>query len=554
MRRRHPASVPDDRPFALVGASSRGLLVTALERKAAAEGLRADMALADARAALPGLATATAEPERDRAALVRLARWCGRYGPARNAVVLPAASALTSLDHGLWIDVAGVEHLYGGESSLLADIAARLARMGLTVRIGLADTSGAAYALARYVPRSCGNAAAAVAAPGATAAAVAALPVEALRLEPAAVLLLRRLGLNRIGQLYGLPRAALERRFRDAAAAGGRLSKAHRPHAGQLAGTLLARLDEVLGTRLEVLEPLAEPPALAVRRAYAEPFRSGDFLEAEVERLAAELCVALDGAGLGARHVRLSLYRADGTTAEADVATSAPTRDPRHLMRLMRERLAAIDAGFGIDALAVEAVRAAPSLPLQEQLSGGAQRAESLAELVDRLANRLGPGRVARLGAVASHVPERAEKPVCALHACGPEPAAARERQALSPHPPRPPLLLARPEPIEVMAEVPEGAPLRFTWRRLTVRVARAEGPERIAPEWWRDIAGSRLPGPAQETETAQDAGAPPPRRPRDYYRIEAEGGGGYWVFRHGLYADPEAAGPPRWFLHGLYG
>jgi protein ImuB len=101
----------------------------------------------------------------------------------------------------------------------------------------------------------------------------------------------------------------------------------------------------------------------------------------------------------------------------------------------------------------------------------------------------------------------------------------------------RPAFLLASPEPIDVIAEVPEGPPARFTWRRVERRIARAEGPERIAPEWWREIG--------QRTDTKMG-------RTRDYYRIEDEGGAGYWVFREGLYGREEEA--PSWFLHGLFG
>ena len=552
-RRRAPASVPDDRPFALVEGGSRGLRLTAVSRRAAEEGLEAGMALCDARAALPGLATQPADPAGDRAALVRLARWCGRYGPARNAAILPAASPLASLDHGLWVDVAGVDHLYGGEAALIADITARLSRLGLTARTGLADTSGAAWALARHASRGSAGPDAAIAPPAATAEALATLPVAALRLAPDTVLLLQRLGLRRIGQLYALPRPALARRFRDAATA-----KVHRQQAASRAAAVLFRLDEVLGTRAEALVTLAEPPVLGVRRAYTEPLISSELLESEVARLVGDLCGTLDAAGLGVRRLRLGLYRADATSAEAIVGTSVPCRDPRHLVRLMREKLAALDAGFGIDALALEAVRAEPAVPRQPELSGGERATGSIAELVDRLANRLGAARVTALVPHASHVPERAQRLTRALHRpCG-EPAATRGGGAHGPRagPPRPPLLLARPEPIEVMAEVPEGAPLHFTWRRLTLRVVRSQGPERIAPEWWRSIGHPPAAPPSGEggVQAGEAAAAASPARASDYYRVAAAGGGAYWVFRHGRYGDGEEGGPPRWFLHGLFG
>jgi protein ImuB len=544
--RHRPASPPAaGRPFALVETGSRGIRITAVDRRAAAEGVRAGMPLGDARAGIPALATEAAEPARDRAALLALARWLGRYGPSRNIAVLDATSSLTLHDHGLWVDIAGVEHLFGGENGLLADLCRRLAAMGLTARAGLADTLGAAHALARYGPRAPDAPDAETAPPGGTAGALAPLPVEALSLAPETILLLRRLGLRRIGQLYDLPRPALERRFRD-----GATTKPRRKEAGHLAGAVLLRLDEVLGRRAEALNPLTEPPVVAVRRAYAEPFISSELVEIEVERLAGELGVLLQAAGLGARHVRLALYRADGSMAGAAAGTGAPCHDASHLTRLMREKLAALDAGFGIDAMAFEALRVEAAPPVQAALAGGASRGDTVTMLIDRLANRLGPERVTCLAPRASHIPERAQMHVGAF-------SARQEGREVPPArggPPRPPLLLARPEPIEVLAEVPEGAPLRFTWRRLGVRVVRAEGPERIAPEWWREIGRGRSP-PSPEASVATEGGdGAPPGRPRDYYRIEAEGGGGYWVFRHGLYGEEEDGGAPRWFLHGLYG
>jgi len=124
-------------------------------------------------------------------------------------------------------------------------------------------------------------------------------------------------------------------------------------------------------------------------------------------------------------------------------------------------------------------------------------------------------------------MPERAERARRALS------AAPERTDDVAAKAPRPSFLLACPEPIRVIAEIPEGAPARFTWRRVERRVARAQGPERIAPEWWREI-GRRA------------------SRTRDYYRIEDETGAGYWVFREGLYGRDEEA--PAWFLHGLFG
>jgi len=540
MGRHTPGAVPEDEPFALVATASHGIRVTAVNRRAAAEGVRVAAALADARAALPALLSRPAEPHRDRTALIRLARWCGRYGPARNS----------DGTDGLWIDVTGVAHLYGGEDKLIADLCRRLASLALTARAGLADTLGAAHALARFGfleprdegaggcppgqvverhPYSRSDRAWIIAPAGETRAALARLPVEALRLAPETVVLLKRLGLFRIGQLYGLPRAALERRFRPQAA-----SRSRARESADLAAAVLGRLDEALGVRFAPRRPLREPPILSVRRRWAEPLISSQALEAATAALAAELCRSLADAALGARRIRLSLYRADGTVAEAQAGTSSPCRIPAHLLRLLKEKLALIDAGFGIDVAVLEALSVERLGPRQAALGAHLEAADGneTTALIDRLANRLGPARVYDLSPRESHTPERAEIRLPALWgARAHTPQARRPSSRRSPR--RPPFLLERPEPIAVVAEVPEGPPQHFTWRRLPHRVVRAEGPERIAPEWWRALGQSR---------------------PRDYYRLEDEGGAGYWVFREGLYQNAAEDGPPRWFLHGLFG
>ncbi len=502
LRRAMPAAVPEEAAFALVESGSHGIRITAVNRKAASEGVRVGQALADARAAVPALLSRPAEPRRDRFALLKLARWCGRYGPARN---------IDGAD-GLWIDVTGVAHLYGGEARLLDDLKARLARFGLTAQVGLADTLGAAHALARFGSKS------RLMPPGQTEAQLAALPVEALRLAPQTALLLKRLGLRRIGQLYPLPRAALERRFRSFEAA----------------QAVLMRLDQALGLRPEPCRPLSEPPALFVQRSWPDPLISADALEAETGKLAQELCAVLDARGLGALSVSLSLYRADGTVAEARAGMSAPSRAPDHMTALLKEKLSNLDAGFGVDVLTLAAVhverRGAHQDALEPQLKETA-RADT-AVLIDRLTSRLGADCVRRISPRASHIPERAQACLSALK----ERSRSRDKTPswpLKPGPPRPPFLLTQPEPITVMAEIPEGPPSRFTWRRVAHRVVRAQGPERIAPEWWRELQSGKS-------------------RPRDYYRIEDEDGAGYWVFREGFYGGEEP--PPCWFLHGLFG
>jgi protein ImuB len=284
-----------------------------------------------------------------------------------------------------------------------------------------------------------------------------------------------------------------------------------------------------LGVREEPCRPLIEPPALYVQRSWPDPLVTAEQLLAETAVLAQELCAHLAARGLGARRLSLSLYRADGSVAEARAGLSAPSWVPAHMTALLGDKLAALDAGFGVDMMVLAAVQAEkPSGQqgaLAPRLQGGVRN--EAGELIDRLANRLGAPRVTRLAARASHIPERAEAHVAAL-------AKPQEMAWPLPRGPAPPsLLLAHPEPIRVVAEVPEGPPARFTWRRVEHRIVKAQGPQRVAPEWWDEIATKK-------------SGT------RDYYRVEDDGGAGYWVFREGLYGREEET--PRWFMHGLFG
>jgi protein ImuB len=545
--------LPADRPLALIGSEERGLFITALNEAGAREGLSAGLCLADARAICPRLLTLPAAPKKDEDALRDLARWAScRYSPTLN---------IDGAD-GLWLDVSGVPHLFGGESALLADLMRRLARAGFTAWLALAETLGGTHALSRYAHRST-----VIVPDGEIAPALAPLPVEALRLAPEITRLLRRLGLKRIGQLYDLPRASLERRF----------------HAKETAEAVLLRLDQALGRREEPRVPLLPLPDFAVRLPFPEPLITHDGVIAGIERLAQALCGKLARAEQGCRRLALWVARADGSSTVIEAGLSAPSREPAHLLRLFKDRIEALDLGFGVDFMSLAAL-ITEALPLaQTDLTeaNGKVRPETL---IDRLVNRLGTRAVRRLFPRANHIPELAQilKSAFAGPSLWPEPASRK--------PTRPPLLFASPEPLTVLAEIPEGPPARFTWRHVTRRVVKSEGPERIAPEWWRGLVGEGrttdlIPpldgegGSAEgragwgDSEAAwgdSERDIPPPRRrlqrrrtsppggglatearPRDYYRIEDEDGRRYWVFREGLYQESEL---PCWYLHGVFG
>jgi protein ImuB len=491
------AAPPDERPFALVGSDAHGLSLTAVNGPCLKDGLVPGMRLADARAIAPQLLTAPAAPEKDAGALLALARWSVRYSPALNV----------DGEDGLWLDITGVAHLFGGEPALLSDLAKRLARAGLSARLGAAETLGGAHALARFARTSPCSAP-----QGTLRSALSPLPVEALRLEPETTRLLRRLGLKRIGQLYEVPRASLERRF----------------HAKEAAQAVLRRLDQALGKRQEKRTPLLPAPDFVARLSFAEPLITHDGVAAGLDRLADELCVKLAADGQGARRLTLWAARTDGSAAAIEAGLSAPANKASHLVKLLKDRLDTIDMGFGVDLMTLAALITQPLRTEQTSLTE-TDRAPGPEALIDALTNRLGKRTVRRLFPRASHIPELAQNTASVFAGC---PAWTETPDK----PPRPPLLLATPEPLAVMAEIPEGPPARFTWRRVNRRVVKAEGPERIAPEWWRMFKA--------KTKTKA--------RPRDYYRIEDEAGCRYWVFREGLYQDGEAD-PPGWFLHGVF-
>ena len=502
-------------PFALVTPGRRGPVLWAVNREAGTAGLRPGMRLADARALCAGLVTTPADAAADRRGLERLALWCNRFTPW--CAVDGGGDDDNGGGGGLLLDITGCAHLFGGEAALMNEIAARLAGLGIENRLGLADTPGAAWALARFGPPETGRPETRLAVHGEARTAIAGLPVEALRLAAEDAHLLRRLGLTTVGAAENLPRASLARRF----------------PCRERGSAVLARLDRALGRQAEPLVPMVPPPACLERLALPEPLIDRAGLDAMLARLMPGLTASLERDGLGARRLALWCYRIDGSVVRRTVATARATRDGDHLLRLFREALETIDPGFGIDLAALHAERVEPLAPKQLSLTGDGRRRGDLDLLVDRLLARLGTGAVCRLVPVARHRPEKAERAV----GPGREPAPWLETSKVPATPQRPFRLFDRPEPVEVMAEVPDGPPLLFTWRRVRRRVMRAAGPERIEPEWWAGAGG-------------RDEAV------RDYYRIEDADGRRYWLYRAGLYGDP-AAGTgraPRWYVHGLYG
>jgi len=484
-----------DSPLALVAKVKGALRIAAVNASAQALGLLPGLALADARALHPDLEVADSDEAADRHWLKRLADHCTRWSPL---------VALAPPD-GITIDSAGADHLFGGESGLAAQIEDWLGELGIAVRWAAASTAEAAQALARYAHLPIDD----------EAQAIADLPVQALALDDESLLVLRRAGLKTIGHVAARPAAAIAARF------------------GAEAVTALRRL---LGEERAPIDSLAHPEPLHFERRFADPVALQASIAACFADLLGEAAQALGERRLGGRRFVLTLFRSDGARHRLAIDTGLPTRDPAPVLRLFDERIASLadplDPGFGYDRITLFLPVTEPLAASQPALDGADRKETALADLIDRLSTRLGPGSVCRLAPNDSHIPEQAQLALPAIDVRAPLPWPA---PPAGEPPMRPLFLFDPPQPVEVIAEVPDGPPHRFRWRRKLHEVRLYEGPERIAAEWWRRKGG----------EQAGKAGLT-----RDYYRIEDARGRRYWIFRHGLYSEKR---DPRWYLHGLF-
>ena len=506
--RREAGRGTEERALVLARDEQARRVVAAACPLASMAGIAVGRSVTDALALEPGLMVVAGDPAADQAALEVLADWCGRYTP--QVAVDPIGGDVG--DGGLWLDITGCAHLFGGEAALLDDLVIRLASLGWTGRAALADTAGAAWAVARFGAR-----ATQVIEPGAQRAAIARLPLAALRLPPAAVEGLERVGLRRVEALIPVARSPLTARFGPAVA---------------------LRLDQALGLAPEPISP--RPPIFPhrVRLSLPEPVATTEDVERATQRLLARLIERLEREHRGARRLCLAFYRVDGTVRRLTIGTSRPSRDAGALFRLLAEHFDKLDPGFGIDVVTLEALELDAAAPARTGLASASTESDSAAigDLTDRLVNRLGAKAITRPVVRESHVPERAETftPIALANEEPwprdlPGPGGASDASRVTPGPSRPPRLLRHPERVEAMALLPDHPPVRFRWRGAEVRVGRATGPERLAPEWWRDRARHAT---------------------RDYFRVEDVEGRRYWLFREGLAERGEA---PVWYLHGLF-
>ncbi len=486
---------PDERPLVFTQKIGGALKLFHCDRKATSLGLAPGLTLADARARIPDLNVVEADPERDEQFVLHLAAFFDRISP------------LIALDppYGLMIDITGCAHLFGGEGDLYARLNAWTGRYGLAAFSVIAGTPDAARALVRFGKPG-------IVAPGDDAAATRPLPVAALEASDETRLALSRAGLKRLADVADRPSKALSARF-------GR--------------GLATKLGRILGAEDRRISPLRAPPDCSVAVHFAEPVLQADALMEALMGLAERAAHSLEQQGKGGRSFEASFFRADGAVRRVTVETALPSRAAASILRLFKERLDSIadpiDPGFGFDIIRLEVRVSEPLAHAQQDLSRRAADDEAVADLIARLAVRLGRERVHRFVEEDTHNPQRSVSQAPALD------QAASTQVWSSPEagepPSRPIQIFEPPQRIEVnFVDVPDGPPKQFRWRRVLHVIDYAEGPERISPEWWRaDRAG--------ETH--------------DYYRVEDEGGRRFWIFRAGILNRETAA--PEWFLRGVF-
>lgn len=479
---------PPDRSLVTTKRQGQRVVLAAVCPLARSLGLHPGMPLTQARVLVRGLDIRPAEPETDTAVLVRLALLAARRWTPFAAVDEP---------NGLWLDISGVVHLFGGERRLSERIVRACHRAGFNARIAVASTTGTAHALARF-----GEEEIALCPNGGEAAAIAALPPQALRIGEETANACRRFGIDSIGELTAMPRGPLARRFGSA---------------------LLTRLDQALGRTAETFDPIIPRQAPKAILSFLEPILSAEAIDQVIGDLAAMLARALEQQGLGARRVMLACDRVDGDDQRIVIGLAVATRDASHLASLLRMKIEQIEPGFGIEAMQLIATRSEPLLArqivsLEEAFEAG------LPPLLDRITSRIGVHHVFKMSSVESDVPERSLR-----HSAPLARATGWPREC-----PRPVRLLTRPERVDkVMAELPDQPPLRFSWRGETHRIRKADGPERIYGEWWKH---------SSEADAV-----------RDYFQVEDESGARFWLFRRGDGLDPRT-GDLSWYIHGVFG
>jgi protein ImuB len=492
LRKRRGEIPAAELPLVVVAKIENALQLTAVDERAAENGLHAGLPLADARARVPALDVVEGDETADRQLLEAIADWCERFTP------------LIALDppHGLFLDITGCAHLFGGERTMLQALCNFVRGQEIAIHAAIAGTTVAASALTR------GNSEAIVE-NGAEFGAVAHLPVATLHIHEKIVYALKRAGLKTIGDVASRSSSELTARF---------------------GAPFTFVLEQALGRNAQPITPRRPLPDYVAERRFAEPIATAEAVERTLHSLTATLESLLEERGQGARRLEAAFFRTDGAVRHIALDTGRPLRDARTISKLFSERLEVladpIDPGFGFDLVRLSAIQV-EKLEYQETgFNSGTQEYE-IAILIDRLSARFGSARVTRFLSQDTHVPELIAA-FCPAQR-GTAPSLWPQMRAEKETPRRPLHMLSPPEPITVMAAIPESPPVHFTWRRALHRIVNVEGPERIAMEWWRDATA----------------------RTRDYFQVEDEEGRRFWLYRDGLYNRKE--GEPSWFMHGLF-
>jgi protein ImuB len=493
-----------DEPSVVVAKQNNALQIFALDDAAARLGLEVGLPLANARAIFPRLRVFDADEAADAQALNAIAEWCDRFTP------------LVALDspHGLFLDITGCVHLFGGEAAMMRLICDVLSKQGFAVSAAIAGTSICARTMTRHVHgRIVGE--------GGEADAVKPLLVSALGAGAAIVTGLRRAGLKTIGDVASRARHEITARF---------------------GADFTTLLEQALGQSDAPISPRKPLPDYIVEKRFAEPVATEAVISATLSGLAGMLVAAMAQQGKGARRLEARFFRTDGAVRTIIVDTGQPVTRVEVVDRLFRERLEALsdplDPGFGFDLIRLSSSRTEIVVQQQRDLDANVHDNDKLTALIDRIAARIGGRRVVVHLPQDTHIPERAVLAAPAQHHLAAATSAVWPARAEGEPPLRPLRLFEKPEPIKVpFATVPDGPPHQFTWRRATHAVVRVEGPERIAMEWWKPNGNALT---------------------RDYFRVEDEAGLRFWIYRDGLYGselvnEEGKPAPSNWFVHGLF-
>jgi protein ImuB len=471
-----------DIQFVLAAPERGRMVVKAASAQALANDIEIGMVVADAKAIYPTLEVIDHEPGKAEELLNRMAEWCIRYTPI--AAVDPP--------DGLILDITGCAHLWGNERAYLKEIAVKLRSAGYKVSVAIADTIGAAWAISRYGQ---GNPIIAI---GDQLKAMLPLTPAALRLEPATLERMQKLGFYQIRNFINMPRSVLRRRF------------------GQF---LLDRIDQASGAAIEVIQPVQPVVPYQERLPCMEPIVTATGIEIALQRLLETLCARLAKEGKGLRSGIFKGYRVDGKVEQIDIVTNRGSCHVAHLFRLFELKIQTIEPALGIELFVLEAPVIEDLAAYQETIwSTGDTDNVSLMELLDRLAGRAGMSIIHRYLPDEHHWPERSVK-LAASVLEKPQTNWRTDR-------PRPVHLLAEPEVVIVSAPVPDYPPMLFSYKGKTHYTKKADGPERIEREWWLEEGMHR-----------------------DYYCLEDQSGARYWVFRLGHYDENKS----KWFIHGFF-